>query len=155
MVFEWDTAKNAANIAKHGIDFEDAIRIFEGPVLESPDERREYGEVRIIAFGVVDARELAVVYTTCAGRRRIISARRAHSCELKAYRQAYPQKPARQDQLGTSRRSERSRDRERRQVRSGCGTDLRQGMVPNSQVGPPRTQGAHLAANGSGSGGMV
>ena len=65
MAFEWDTAKNAANIAKHGIDFEDAIRIFEGPVLESPDERHDYGEVRIIAFGVVDARELAVVYTAC------------------------------------------------------------------------------------------
>jgi uncharacterized DUF497 family protein len=47
MAFEWDTAKNVANIAKHGIDFEDAIRIFEGPVLESPDERREYSEVRI------------------------------------------------------------------------------------------------------------
>ena len=44
-------------MAAHGIDFEDAIRIFEGPVLESPDERHDYGEVRIIAFGVVDARE--------------------------------------------------------------------------------------------------
>jgi len=30
--FEWDVAKNAANIAKHGIDFDDAIGIFEGPV---------------------------------------------------------------------------------------------------------------------------
>lgn len=95
MAFEWDTAKNVANIAKHGVDFEDAIRIFEGPVLESPDERREYGEVRIIAFGVADDRELVVVYTMRAGRRRIISARRAHSRERKAYRQACPQKPAR------------------------------------------------------------
>jgi len=56
-------AKNIGNIAKHGIDFEDAIRIFEGPVLESPDKRREYGEIRIIAFGVFDDRELVVVYT--------------------------------------------------------------------------------------------
>ncbi len=37
MAFEWDAAKNAANIAKHGIDFEDAIRIFEGPVLQKAD----------------------------------------------------------------------------------------------------------------------
>jgi hypothetical protein len=29
MAFEWDAAKNAANIAKQGIDF-DAIRIFDG-----------------------------------------------------------------------------------------------------------------------------
>jgi hypothetical protein len=37
MAFEWDAAKNAANIAKHGIDFDDAIRIFDGPVLEKAD----------------------------------------------------------------------------------------------------------------------
>jgi uncharacterized DUF497 family protein len=54
MAFEWDAAKNSANIAKHGIDFDDAIRLFEGPVLESIDGRRDYGEARIIAFGVVD-----------------------------------------------------------------------------------------------------
>jgi uncharacterized protein len=32
--FEWDAAKNRANIAKHGINFEDAIEIFAGQVLE-------------------------------------------------------------------------------------------------------------------------
>ncbi len=93
MAFECDAAKNAANIAKHGIDFEDAIRIFDGPVLEKADDRRNYGEVRIIAFGVVDDRELAVVYTMRGERRRIISARRAHSSERKAYREAYPSQP--------------------------------------------------------------
>ncbi|MFZ0890154.1 MAG: BrnT family toxin [Candidatus Binataceae bacterium] len=95
MAFEWDAAKNAASIAKHGIDFEDAIRIFEGPVLERADQRREYGEMRTIAFGVVDGRELAVVFTMRGGRRRIISARKAHSRERKAYREAYPTHPPR------------------------------------------------------------
>lgn len=93
MAFEWDAAKNAANIAKHGIDFEVAIRIFEGSVLEKADARRDYGEARVIAFGVVDDRELAVVYTMRGERRRIISARRAHSRERKAYREAYPKEP--------------------------------------------------------------
>lgn len=93
MAFEWDAAKNAANIAKHGIDFEDAIRIFEGPVLERTDDRRDYGETRMVAFGVVDGYELAVVYTVRGKYRRIISARRAHSSERKAYREAYLKKP--------------------------------------------------------------
>ena len=88
--FEWDAAKNAANIAKHRIDFGDAVRIFEGPVLEQIDIRRDYGEERIIAFGVVDDNEMAVVYTIRRGLCRIISARRAHSRERKAYREAYP-----------------------------------------------------------------
>jgi hypothetical protein len=39
---------------------EDAIRIFYRPVLEKADAHGDYGEARIIAFGVVDDRELAV-----------------------------------------------------------------------------------------------
>ena len=89
MAFEWDATKNSVNFAKHGIDFRDAMRLFEGPVLESPDDRRDYGEARVIAVGVVDNRAVAVVYTMRGKRRRIISARRAHSREREAYREAY------------------------------------------------------------------
>ena len=32
MTFEWDEAKGQANVRKHGIDFETAKRIFDGPV---------------------------------------------------------------------------------------------------------------------------
>jgi uncharacterized DUF497 family protein len=88
VVFEWHAAKNSANIAKHGIDFRDAIRLFEGPVLEGVDDRRDYGEPRMVALGVVDNCEF-VVYTVRGERRRIISARRAHSRERKAYRQTF------------------------------------------------------------------
>jgi uncharacterized DUF497 family protein len=88
MRYEWDPAKNAANVAKHAVSFEDAIRIFEGPVLEVPDRRREYGEDRIIAIGLLDDLELTVVYATRGESRRIISARRAHYRERKAYRDA-------------------------------------------------------------------
>ena len=35
--FEWDQAKNAANLAKHGISFEEAATIFEGTILSSED----------------------------------------------------------------------------------------------------------------------
>ena len=35
MLFEWDERKRLINLAKHLIDFRDAIRIFEGPVFEN------------------------------------------------------------------------------------------------------------------------
>ncbi len=89
MQFEWDAAKQAVNLAKHGVDFEDAIRIFDGPTLERFDERRDYGEVRIIAVGSVEGRQLTVVYTEREGSRRLISARSAHSSERKAYRETF------------------------------------------------------------------
>ncbi len=88
MNFEWDGDKNAANIEKHGIDFSDAMRIFEGPTLERVDDRKAYGETRIAAIGIVETRALFVVYTTRGRTRRVISARKANRHERKAYREA-------------------------------------------------------------------
>jgi uncharacterized protein len=87
--FEWDDAKNAANVTKHRIDFDDAVRIFEGPVLEQIDNRRDYGEERIAVTGVAMGLELFVVYTVRGDNRRIISARRASRYERDAYYRAY------------------------------------------------------------------
>lgn len=85
MEFEWDAAKNRRNIAKHGIDFEDAIEIFAGPVAERPDDRQGVGEQRWIAYGLVQLIVIAVVYVDRGERRRIISARRATKDEAQHY----------------------------------------------------------------------
>ena len=92
MTFEWDTVKNSSNLAKHGIDFEDAVKIFQGPVLEKEDTRKQYGESRFVAFGLAVGRQLVVVYTQRGEHRRVISARRANAREQKAYREAYLKK---------------------------------------------------------------
>ncbi|MGH7814001.1 MAG: BrnT family toxin [Candidatus Binataceae bacterium] len=86
MPFEWDTAKAAANFAKHGVSFIEAARIFEGPILEQEDNRRDYGERRIIAYGKCGRKILAVVYTMRSDNRRIITARRASRDEREDYR---------------------------------------------------------------------
>jgi uncharacterized protein len=75
---EWDLAKNEANLVKHGIDFADAVVIFDGPVLEKVDKRRNYGEERIAAVRVANELELFVVYTMRGRNRRLISAQRAN-----------------------------------------------------------------------------
>jgi uncharacterized DUF497 family protein len=82
--YEWD----AANLTKHGIDFEDAIAIFDGPVLEKVDKRIDYGEERFAAVGIAHGLELFVVYTWRGRNRRLISARRASRDERKPYYQA-------------------------------------------------------------------
>lgn len=85
--FEWDDAKNVSNLDKHGIDFEDAVAIWERPVLVSLSPRG--GEDRWIAIGMVDGMEIAVVYTERGTAKRLISARRARTNERRAYHQAY------------------------------------------------------------------
>ncbi|HJU09919.1 MAG TPA: BrnT family toxin [Candidatus Binataceae bacterium] len=81
--YEWDKAKNLQNIAKHHIDFVEAVLIFESPVLEKVDRR--YGEERIAAIGITNGVELFVVYTWRGRNRRIISARRASRRERQKY----------------------------------------------------------------------
>lgn len=90
MDFEWDEAKNLANIAKHGIDFTRAKEIFSGPTVDFVDHRRNYGETRRAVIGMVEGREVYVVYTVRGEVYRIISARRAKRDERRAYRQANP-----------------------------------------------------------------
>jgi len=86
--FEWEDAKNLRNVANHGIDFEDAIGIWAGPLLVRPSDRD--GEVRWLAVGRLDGREIAVAYTVRGPRLRLISARRARTNEREAYRTAFP-----------------------------------------------------------------
>ncbi len=86
-LFEWDEAKAAANLEKHGIDFQGAVRIFgTETILRMHPERED--EDRWKAIGAVEGVEVAVVYTWREGRRRIISARRAGRNERQAYREA-------------------------------------------------------------------
>jgi hypothetical protein len=85
-VFEWDEAKREANLAKHGVDFIDAIPLFADPFrLEYADERRDYGEERRQTIGAVGPRVLFVVYTLRGTVRRVISARKASKDEHEAY----------------------------------------------------------------------
>ncbi len=73
MEFEWDRAKAASNLAKHGIDFDDAKLVFLDPLrFEEVDERHSDQEIRIKVLGAVEGRVLSVVFTWREARRRLI-----------------------------------------------------------------------------------
>ncbi len=89
MPFEWDEEKNRSNVRKHGISFEQAAQIFDGPVLTWLDDREDYGEVRQISIGKIGAVAiLTVVHTERRGLTRIISARPASRAERRHYEKA-------------------------------------------------------------------
>jgi uncharacterized protein len=85
MGVQWDAEKSAANEAKHGVSFLQAAQIFRGPVLSRPDDRKDYGEQRVIALGAYDGEVLCVVFTERDGDIRLISARKARKDERKSY----------------------------------------------------------------------
>lgn len=82
-VFEWSEDKRKSVIERHGIDFADAVRVFDGPILKVPSPRS--GEARWLAIGIVDGTEVTVVYTVRNGCHRIITARRARRNERRHY----------------------------------------------------------------------
>jgi uncharacterized protein len=83
--FEWDPEKESLNVQKHGIDFATASLIWNAPVYEQLDDRRNYGEMRFIATGVAENRILTVVFTWRCEARRVISARIAKRRERRRY----------------------------------------------------------------------
>ena len=86
MQCEWDESKNQANIRKHGIAFEDAVDIFNHPMLIKVDDRADYGEERWVAIGRIYHLTGVVVYTERMDDiLRIISARKATRKEVKYY----------------------------------------------------------------------
>ena len=76
MAFEWDEDNRKAHLAKHGVDFRRATQIFDGPTVETVDDRVNYRETRINALGEIEGRVYAVAYTWRGPSRRIISARK-------------------------------------------------------------------------------
>lgn len=91
----WDHRKSAQNLRDRGFDLEFATLVFEGPTFEREDDRRDYGERRIIAIGLAQGILLTVVFTDRAEAggvvRRIISARLSNRHERQAYLQVLSQ----------------------------------------------------------------
>jgi len=85
MDYEWDSNKARANLRKHGIDFADAVGVFEDELaLTIDDEHPE--EERFITIGMDTlGRILTVIYTWRGEVIRIISAREATARERKQY----------------------------------------------------------------------
>ena len=76
-IFEWDENKRQSNIAKHGIDFTEVTKVFDGFYVKTNAKTPDYGEERYLAIGMLDEREITIVYTTRGEKTRIISVRRA------------------------------------------------------------------------------
>jgi hypothetical protein len=76
-----DPVKRAITLAERGLDFEDAAQVFRGDTLDFPDDRRNYGETRVITVGHLRSRMVIVVWTPRGSARHVISMRKANDRE--------------------------------------------------------------------------
>lgn len=86
VIYTWDETKRAANLAKHGLDFDDADMVLENPYVLIVDSPRR-GEVRKQAFAYVfeALMVLTVVFVPGADSCRIVSLRPAKRQERENY----------------------------------------------------------------------
>jgi uncharacterized protein len=81
MYIEFDPAKNAANIAKHGVSLSRAVEL--DVIAYVADQRFE--EPRFRLYGLIDGEAYCVAGTDRGGIIRVISLRRAHAKEIRRY----------------------------------------------------------------------
>lgn len=82
--FEYDLRKSASNLQKHGIDFEEAQRLWQDPFLIEVNARSS-DEPRSLVIGLIDRRHWSAVITYRGDNIRIISVRRARETEVALY----------------------------------------------------------------------
>jgi uncharacterized DUF497 family protein len=86
MQFEWDDRKAAANLAKHGVDFASIERFEILTALVEIDDRKDYGETRFAALGLLGEDIVVVIYTEREEHTvRVISMRPANRKEVRIY----------------------------------------------------------------------
>ena len=85
MKIEYDAAKSGRNAKRRGLHFADAIELLSGPHVRRHDTRRDYGEERAVAYGLIRGRMHVCVYTLRGDAYRIISLRKANRREADAY----------------------------------------------------------------------
>ena len=77
----YDPDKRMRTLEDRGLDFEDAGVVFAGLTLEVEDTRVDYGEVRIICYGLLAGRMVVIGYTPRGADRHVFSMRKANARE--------------------------------------------------------------------------
>ncbi|WP_151704383.1 BrnT family toxin [Nitrincola alkalilacustris] len=88
MEIEFDSAKDAVNREKHGVSLSAAYELEWETLWCFPDDRKDYGEQRMVGFAYIGLRLFNVVFTDRDEVRRIISLRKANSREVNRYAKA-------------------------------------------------------------------
>jgi len=84
---EFDARKDRINRAKHGISLSRARDFEWNEARIEPDGRRDYGEPRFVATGMIDGRMHVLVFTRRGDAVRAIGLRKANARERKRHEQ--------------------------------------------------------------------
>ncbi len=85
MHIEFDPAQNDLNVQRRGLSFESAAEFAFDTALVYVDQRRDYGETRYVALGLLGSRPHVLCFTEVPGGIRVISFRKSNPREINRY----------------------------------------------------------------------
>ncbi len=85
MKITFDPDKRGNTLEHRGLDMAQADQVFAGPTVTVEDDRKDYGEKRLITIGYLLRRMVVLVWTRRGATRRIISIRKANEREQASY----------------------------------------------------------------------
>jgi uncharacterized protein len=85
MEFSWSERKRSLNLKQHGLDFVDAVAVFQGLTFTFEDDRFSYKEQRFATLGLLAGIPVSIVHTETDNEIRIISFRKATTREARIY----------------------------------------------------------------------
>ncbi len=90
MEITFDPRKNERNLRERGLSFEMVEEFDFDSAVYTVDTRKDYGEVRTRALGLIGDKLFALVFTTRGAALRVISLRRANRKERNRYEKTKP-----------------------------------------------------------------
>lgn len=94
MPITYDPAKRAQTLAARGLDFKDAVKVFDGLEMTRLDEREDYGEDRYQTMGLLDGRLVMVVWTPRGEDCHVMSMRKCNEREKARFRREAEERAA-------------------------------------------------------------
>ena len=85
MFIEFDQAKRDLTLQERGLDFADAMAVYNDSSVTFLDDRKNYGEDRFVTVGMLCGRTIVLVWTPRGEGRRIVSMRYANEREITRY----------------------------------------------------------------------
>jgi len=84
-VATWDEAKRLSNIESHKLDFAECDALWDNFTITREDVRQDYGEKRLVTFGLLHGAVVVLVYVDRRREPHIISLRKAEKHEARYY----------------------------------------------------------------------
>ncbi len=81
----WDEPKRRRNIQRHGLDFVGSDAIWDNFTITREDAREDYGEKRMVTFGILNGEVVVLVHVDRDDDMHVISLRKAEKYEARYY----------------------------------------------------------------------